>query len=192
MIIQLFYLLLFSIAPLVLQANHLRGLQNDEECMFTKKNARLVGEIYVLSRSMNDPMELIAYVKEHKEYFTEEGIVIKLTRTLGQWMVQQKKTSLNRKRIRQIKEKLQECQISQEYAYKLITRLRRSDVNLSDLGNELILLSRILPCLADGDIKSYLNRRPECRDNFKNCILQYEVLHNSDPQVAQIITKKDD
>jgi hypothetical protein len=178
------------LSPDFLQAGTIKSIQDDDECLFTKKNARLVGEIYVLSNSMNDPMELLSYIREHKEDFTEDGIAVKLTWTLGIWMVQQDKSSLNRKRINQAKDKLAECQITEEYAYNLLKRLHKSEVSLSDLGNELILLSRILPCLARGDLISYLEMRPECKDNLKDCIIEYEGLHNSDPQVAQIITKK--
>jgi len=185
-------LLLFCMSSNDLQANNIIKVQDENECLFTKKNARLIGEIYVLSNPMNDPMELVAYIQEHKAYFIEDGIAVKITRALGEWMLVQEKTSLNMKNIHQVKDKLAECQISEEYAYKLLKTFRKSDVKLSDLGKELILISRILPCLARGDIKSYLCTRQECRDNLSKCISRYAVQHNSDPQVAEIIMKKKD
>jgi hypothetical protein len=165
-------------------------IQDESECIFNKKTARLIGEIYMLSDPMNDPNELVCFIKDHQDYFMEEGILVKSTLQLGTWMLDQKKSSLDMESILQVKNKLVDCQISEAYAFELLVRFRKSNVNFIDLGRELIWLSEVLPCLARGDLKTYLCTGTEFRNNFGNILSWYKNIHNSDPEVAEIITNR--
>lgn len=143
----------------------------------------------MLSDPMNDPNELVCFIKDHTEYFHENGRFVKSIRILGTWMLDQKKSTLDKESILEVKNNLVDCQISEEYAYQLLIRFRNSDVKFTDLGNELIWLSEVLPCLAHGDLKTYLCTGTEFRNNHRKIMSWCKCVHNSDPEVAEIITK---
>ncbi len=163
--------------------------QDESECLFNKKTAWLIGKIYVLSDPMNDPNELVILVKEYPEYFQEDGLLVKSTHMLGTWLLEQKKSSINLESILEVKNKLADCRISEEYAIELLARLKESDIDFMDLGHELIRLSEVLPCLVRGDLKTYLCTQTNTRKECRKIISRYKCIHISDPEVAEIITE---
>jgi hypothetical protein len=163
--------------------------QDESDSLLNDKTARLIGKIYLLSDPMNDPNVLVCFVKEHPKYFKEDGLLVRCTRMLGTWMLDQKKSSLNRESILEVKNKLAECRISEEYAVDLLEKFQKSDIDLIDLGNELIWLSEVLPCLVRGDLKTYLCTQTTFRKDCRKLMSGYKCLHNSDPEVAEIITE---
>lgn len=163
--------------------------QDESISLLNEKTAKLIGKIYLLSDPLNDPNELVSFVKEHPEYFKEDGLLVRCTRMLGTWMLDQKKSSLNRESIPEVKNKLAECRISEEYAIDLLERFQKSEVDLIDLGNELIWLSDILPGLARGDLKNYLCTQTTFRKDCRKLMSRQSCIHNSDPEVAEIITE---
>ncbi len=182
-------LLAYNCLPVDSVADTLISQRDNKECLFNKETARMIGEIYVLSNPLNDPNELAQYIQDHLEYFLEDGIAVKSARALGNWMLELDKSSLNMETIHQMKKKLADCKIPPEYAGRLLTQLCKSNISFTDLGNELIWLSNVFPCVARGDLKTYLCTGPEFRNNLKKILSFYKELHNSDPEVAEIILK---
>jgi len=184
-----FFLLFYCYLQVDGLANTITSQRIDNECLFNKETARMIGEIYVLSNPLNDPNELVQYIQDHLEYFLDDGIAVKSARALGNWMLEQNKTSLDKETIHEVKNKLIDCQIKEEYACKLLTQFCKSDINFTELGNELIWLSKVLPCLARGDLKTYLCTGTEFRKNLRIIISWYGTSHISDPEIAEMIMK---
>ena len=97
-----FFLLFYCYLQVEGLANTITSQRIDKECLFNKETARMIGEIYVLSNPMNDPNELVQYIQDHLEYFLDDGIAVKSARALGNWMLEQNKTSLDKETIHQV------------------------------------------------------------------------------------------
>ena len=63
----------------------------------------------------------------------------------------------------------------------------KSDIQLDELGKELIWLANILPGLTRSDMKAYLMTGTPLRSNMKKIIPVYEALEPTDPEIAEII-----
>jgi hypothetical protein len=166
-----------------------KDYETSKPCLFNKKTARLLGQVYILSNPMNDPNNLVKFVHQHWEYFLEDGILVQSSRALGYWILNHKKDELNTEILKKLEEKLKNCEIPLSYANHLLLEIRKSDIEFEELGKELIWLSNILPSLTRGDMKGYLITGTSLRNNLKKIIPLYEALQPTDPEIAELIIK---
>jgi hypothetical protein len=151
--------------------------------------ARILADVYLLSNPMNDPNELIQYIQDKPEYFRQNGAVTVAARNLGNWILSNNIRSFEEDCLEKIENQLQKENFSKEYASDLLSEIKKSKFDCNSIGKELIWLSKLLPELSKGNLKEYLNTGTEIRQQLRMVIPLYQVMHNSDPEIAELILK---
>lgn len=151
------------------------------------KIADILGDVYVLSNPLNDPNELLAYVQNQPELFEEYGIITLAAKDLGNWILENNVTGLEKDCLEKIERRLKRGDISREYAAQLLSGIKLKDFNCELIARELIWLSENLPHMAEGDLKSYLYSGAEIRLQIKEALPLYESMQISDPEIIEII-----
>ena len=152
-------------------------------------NAKILGDVYILSNPMNDPNELIQYIQRNPKYFRNDGAITVAARNLGNWILSNDVRSLEGNCLEKIKNQLEKENFSQEYASDLLSEIKKSQFDCKSLGKDLIWLSEFLPDLSEGNLKEYLCAGTEIRQQLRMAIPLYQVIHNSDPEIAELILK---
>jgi hypothetical protein len=153
------------------------------------RTAEILAEVYMLSNPMNDPNELLGYIQSKPKYFREKGTVTIAARNLGNWILSNNVLSFEEDCLAKIDEKLKKENISGNYAISLLSDIKKSKFDCKSIGRELIWLSEILPKLSNGNLEEYLYTGTEIRLQLRKVVPLYEVMHNSDPEIAELILK---
>lgn len=151
--------------------------------------ARILADVYMLSNPMNDPNELIQYIQSNPKYFRKDGAITVAARNLGNWVLSNDVRSLEDNCLEKIKKQLEKENFSKEYASNLLSEIKKSQFDCKSIGKELVWLSELLPDLSEGNIKEYLCTGTEIRQQLRMVIPLYQVMHNSDPEIAELILK---
>jgi hypothetical protein len=151
--------------------------------------ARILADVYMLSNPMNDPNELIQYIQSNPKYFRKDGAITVAARNLGNWVLSNDVRSLEDNCLEKIKKQLEKENFSKEYASDLLSEIKKSQFDCKSIGKELVWLSELLPDLSEGNIKEYLCTGTEIRQQLRMVIPFYQVMHNSDPEIAELILK---
>jgi len=151
--------------------------------------AKILADVYILSNPMNDPNELIHYIQSKPKYFRENGVITNAARNLGNWILSNNIMSFEEDCLEKIKKQLKRENISREYASDVLSEIKKSKFDCKSIGRELIWLSRLLPELSKGNLEKYLYTGTEIRQQLRMVIPIYDVMHNSDPEIAELILK---
>ena len=152
------------------------------------RTAGILAEAYVLSNPLNDPNIFREYINNYPTYFQEDGLIIQSAKNLGMWMQQHNKDEFDAKCKKILRKRLRSSNLSPEYVRQLMTEIKKDDFNCQMIADELIWLSEIIPELAKGNCKRFLCERPVERYNFRVQKICENVFHNSDPEIAEIIS----
>lgn len=150
--------------------------------------AGILAEVYILSNPVSDPNILIEYIRNNRTYFQEDGLIVESAKNLGIWMLQHNKLDFDEKCENILKKKLRSSNLSPDYVKQLMVEIRKKEFNCKMIAEELIWLSDRIPELAMGDSKEYLYGRPLERYNYRVQSSCKKAFHNSDPEVAEIIS----
>jgi len=153
------------------------------------RTAEILADVYMLSNPMNDPNELLHYIQSKPKYFRKNGSVTIAARNLGNWILSNNVMAVEEDCLAKIDKKLQRDNISGNYAIALLSDIKKSKFDCKSIGRELIWLSEILPTLSKGNLEDYLYTGTEIRLQLRKVIPLYEVMHNSDPEIAELILK---
>jgi hypothetical protein len=152
-------------------------------------SARILAEVFVLSDPTNDPNDLIQYIRNNPQYFGKNGSVSKAARDLGNWIFSHDIKAFESDCLAKIKSKLESDNINITYASDLLFEMKKSRFNCKTIARELIWLSDVLPELSNGDLTNYLYSGTEIRQQLRSIIPVYNVMHNSDPEIAELILR---
>lgn len=156
--------------------------------ILNEKTAGILAEAYMLSDPLNDLNILREYINNNRTYFQEDGIAIMYAKNLGKWMLQHNKDEFDKKCKEVLKKRLRSSNLSPEYIQQLMSDIKSDDFNCKMIAKELIWLSEVMPELAMGDCKSYLNERPAECYNYRVQKICQNGFNNSDPEIAEIIS----
>lgn len=151
--------------------------------------AQTLGEVFVLSNPMNDPNDLVRYVQAHPGYFEKDGCITRAASDLGNWILNNGIHDFKENCIQQLHNKLMKEGIPVSYANELLFEMKKSSFGCTIIAEELIWLSGILPQLSEGDLTGYLYTGTVLRQKLIKSISLYETMHNSDPEIAELILK---
>jgi hypothetical protein len=152
-------------------------------------SARILADVFVLSNPMNDPNDLVMYIRNNPQYFSTNGSITVTARNLGTWILSNDIMTFGDDCLEKIKIKLQKDNISVKYASELLFEMKKSKFDCKVIARELIWLSEILPELSEGILTDYLYTGTEIRQQLRKVISIYDVMHNSDPEIAELILK---
>jgi hypothetical protein len=138
---------------------------------------------------MNDPNDLVMYIRNNPQYFSTNGSITVTARNLGTWILSNDIMTFGDDCLEKIKIKLQKDNISVKYASELLFEMKKSKFDCKVIARELIWLSEILPELSEGILTDYLYTGTEIRQQLRKVISIYDVMHNSDPEIAELILK---
>ena len=151
------------------------------------EEARLLAEIFVLSNPLSDPNELVSFVLSKPYYFNENGPVTLAASELGSWILEHDMKGFDADCLSRIQNQLKKNNIPEAYAEKLLSDLKSGKIDCRIIGREFIWLSEILPAISKGDLNAYLNTGIETRKELENMKPVRRVMHNSDPEIAELI-----
>lgn len=81
---------------------------------------RMLGKFYVLAHPMSDPNLLMAFMRDYRACFEEDGMMVRSVQELGKWLTQHKQEDLSPRMIRKNKRRLRRSGIDPCEAEKLI------------------------------------------------------------------------
>jgi hypothetical protein len=151
------------------------------------KIADILGDVYVLSDPLNDPNELLAYVRKKPDYFGKSGVITLAAKDLGNWILKNNVMGLEENCLAKIERHLMRNDIPREYASQLLSGIKKNNFNCKQIAKELIWLSENLPHMAEGDLRTYLYSGADTQLKPKETLPVYEAMQISDPEIIELI-----